>query len=197
MEGGNTRTLLLDAAKRLFVKNGFDGTTMIDIAGESGMSRRTLYSYFDSKIEIYQAVIDREASGTLEKLVEIAHRSVPPKQRILDFVYVRFAVVKEMVDHNGTLRSGFFRNSWTLEHFRKDFDQKERLLIMDIIVDGLTEGVFNVASVRRSAEMIQYCMRGFELPYIRGKVWQNTTRQEMQVEVRKLVYGILGCVEQK
>ena len=55
-----TRTKLVDVARQLFAKNGLENTTMNDIALASGKGRRTLYTYFKSKDEIYYAVIESE-----------------------------------------------------------------------------------------------------------------------------------------
>ena len=48
-----TRQRLVDVARQLFAKNGLENTTMNDIATQSGKGRRTLYTYFKSKEEIY------------------------------------------------------------------------------------------------------------------------------------------------
>lgn len=197
MENPKTRLQLIQAAKDVFVHKGFDETTMIDIAVASGLSRRTLYGYFDSKVEIYQAVINYETDKIIEQLTEIAEQNIPVKQKIVEFVFGRFRVLKDMVDRNGTLRSAFFRNSWGLEHFRKSFDTKEKFLLMQIITAGKTEGVFNVTNVRRTVTILHNCMRGFEVPYIRGKIWQGNTREEMRAEAQKLIFGALGCNDQK
>jgi len=156
MENPITRDRLISAAKGLFIRKGYDDTTMSDIALESGLSRRTLYTYFESKVEVYQAVINSETDRIIEKLSDIANRPMNPKLKIIEFIYGRFIVLKEMVDRNGTLRSEFFRNVFGLEHFRKEFDQKEKALLQQIISEGKESGVFNVTSVRRTAEIIHY-----------------------------------------
>ena len=126
MENPVTRDRLINAAKALFIRKGYDDTTMSDIAVESGLSRRTLYTYFESKVEVYQAVINSETDRIIEKLSVIATKSLNPKQKIIEFIYGRFIVLKEMVDRSGTLRSEFFRNVFGLEHFRKEFDQRKK-----------------------------------------------------------------------
>mgnify|MGYP002523320636 FL=1 len=55
-----TRKKLVDVARQLFAKNGLENTTMNDIAQASGKGRRTLYTYFNSKEDIYWAVIEEE-----------------------------------------------------------------------------------------------------------------------------------------
>jgi len=197
MKGKATRDILLDAAKRQFIRNGFDAVSMMDIAQESGMSRRTLYTYFESKADVYKAAIDRETSLVKDKLNGIAQLDLPPEKKILKVVFGRFEVVKDMVDHNGTLRGAFFRNSWNLEHFRKDYDQYEKQVLMDVIITGVNQGVFDVANVRLAAEMIQNGLRGFEFPYIRGILWKSYNREEVMGQARRMILGLLGYNETK
>ena len=197
MENSRTRDQFIDAAKTLFVKKGYDGTTMIDIAEEAGLSRRTLYAYFESKVEVFQAVVNSEVEKVLTQLSEYARQNIPAQQKIVEFVFGYFRLIKEMVDRNGTLRSGFFRNVWGLEHFRKGFDLKQKQMLQDIISEGKINGVFDVVSVRRTAEIMHNCMRGFEAPYIRGKLWQGNTREEIRFEARRLIYGALGYNNQE
>ncbi|MBW1760689.1 MAG: TetR/AcrR family transcriptional regulator [Deltaproteobacteria bacterium] len=52
------RSLIIDAAERLFASRGYEGTKIQDIASESGISLGTLYSVFDGKSDIYEAVQD-------------------------------------------------------------------------------------------------------------------------------------------
>lgn len=51
------RRNILDAADKLFCKNGVDKTTMEQIATEAGYSKPTLYSYFKDKDEVYFALV--------------------------------------------------------------------------------------------------------------------------------------------
>lgn len=50
------QTRIINAAKTLFLKNGYEGTKMDDILKEAGMSRSTLYIYFRSKEEIKNCI---------------------------------------------------------------------------------------------------------------------------------------------
>ena len=56
MTVSKTRTRLVDVARGLFAKQGLENTTMNDIAVASGKGRRTLYTYFKNKEDIYFAV---------------------------------------------------------------------------------------------------------------------------------------------
>ncbi|QUS42290.1 TetR/AcrR family transcriptional regulator [Tardiphaga alba] len=48
---------LLAVAKRTFGEKGFAATTMDDIAGAAGMSKKTLYKLFDSKSDLFRAML--------------------------------------------------------------------------------------------------------------------------------------------
>ena len=51
-----TREMLIDVARQLFAREGVDNTTMNDIAKASQKGRRTLYTYFKNKHDIYTAI---------------------------------------------------------------------------------------------------------------------------------------------
>ncbi len=53
------RDQLLAAATRAFARNGFEATNLDDIAEEAGISKVLLYRHFDSKADLYRAVLDR------------------------------------------------------------------------------------------------------------------------------------------
>lgn len=50
-----TRQRLIDTALPLFLANGYEGTTLDAIATEAGISRRTIFAYFESKDDIIMA----------------------------------------------------------------------------------------------------------------------------------------------
>ena len=55
------RDQLLAAATRAFARNGFAATNLDDVAQEAGISKVLLYRHFDSKMDLYRAVLERSA----------------------------------------------------------------------------------------------------------------------------------------
>lgn len=53
------REQILAAATEAFARNGFAATGLDDIAAQAGITRVILYRHFDSKTDLYQAVLDR------------------------------------------------------------------------------------------------------------------------------------------
>jgi len=68
------RSRILDAAVRVFARQGFDGTRMADVASEAGVAYGLVYHYFGSKDAVLQAVF-REAWGRLLAAVAIAEEA--------------------------------------------------------------------------------------------------------------------------
>jgi AcrR family transcriptional regulator len=60
-----TRRLVLDAARELFVANGWTATGMREIAGAAGVALETVYSHFSSKRGVLRAVTDAAVVGDL------------------------------------------------------------------------------------------------------------------------------------
>ena len=75
-----TRELLIDVARQLFARQGVAATTMNDIAEASGKGRRTIYTYFKNKNEIYWAVVEAESKHLYARLEGLTNRDLPPEE---------------------------------------------------------------------------------------------------------------------
>ncbi|GGY26718.1 TetR/AcrR family transcriptional regulator [Paludibacterium paludis] len=58
------------AAMEVFLENGFEAASMSDIARRAGGSKATLYSYFDSKQELFAEVMDTLCSGRFKAVYD-------------------------------------------------------------------------------------------------------------------------------
>lgn len=190
-----TRNLLVEVARQLFARKGVDDTTMNDIALASKKGRRTLYTYFKSKEDIYWAVIESELNRLSEEMKTVVVKNIPPDEKILELIYTRLSIVKEVVYRNGTLKAFFFRDIWTVETCRKEFDKQEIQLYRDILTEGNEKGVFHIENVNLVADILHYSIKGIEIPYIRGLIGDGVPDEESKRCVEKLVFGALGKME--
>ena len=67
-DGGAKRRQIMDGARTVFLSAGFDGASMNDIAREAGVSKGTLYAYFTSKDDLFEAIIRGEYAQAAERL---------------------------------------------------------------------------------------------------------------------------------
>ena len=192
MSISKTRQTLVDVARKLFAKQGLENTTMNDIAVASGKGRRTLYTYFKNKEEIYSAVIESELERLSDKLDEVAAKKIQPQDKIIELIYTHLNMIKETVVRNGNLRAEFFRNIWTVEKIRKHFDEDEIQLFRKVYAEGKADGEFDIENVELVADITHYCIKGLEVPYIYGRLGRGLTEETSKPLVAKVVYGALG-----
>lgn len=188
-----TRAKLVDVARQLFAKKGVEDTTMNDIAIASKKGRRTLYTYFKSKEEIYMAVVEAEIEMLYEILHKVAQKDISPDKKILELIFTHLETTKTIVYRNGTLRADFFRDIWKVEAERKDFDMKEVALFRKILQEGKDSGVFDIDDLDITASILHFCIKGIEVPFIRGHIAEELDDETSWRYVKKIVYGALGC----
>ncbi|WP_415955574.1 TetR/AcrR family transcriptional regulator [Phocaeicola coprophilus] len=190
-----TRAKLVDVARQLFAKKGVEDTTMNDIAVASRKGRRTLYTYFKSKEQIYMAVVESELEMLSDRLREAAGKTMSPDKKILELIMTHLDTIKMVVYRNGTLRASFFRDIWRVEAVRKHFDQNEIVLFRRILEEGKMQGYFDIDNVDITADILHYCIKGIEVPYIRGQIGEDLDDETGWRYVAKIVYGALGCTK--
>lgn len=62
------RQAILEAAKRLFMRNGYDGSSMDAIAAEAGVSKLTVYSHFTDKETLFACAVESKCEEQLPPL---------------------------------------------------------------------------------------------------------------------------------
>ena len=188
-----TRAKLVDVARQLFAKKGVEDTTMNDIAQASKKGRRTLYTYFKSKEQIYMAVVELELEMLSTQMEKAASKPVSPDKKILELIMTHLDAIKMVVYRNGTLRADFFRDIWRVEAMRKEFDRKETALFRRVLHEGKEQNLFDIDNVEITADILHYCIKGIEVPYIRGQIGEELDDETGWRYVAKIVYGALGC----
>ena len=184
--------MLVDVARQLFAKKGIANTTMNDIAVASGKGRRTLYTHFNRKEDVYSAVIESELERLSDKLDEVAAMKIPPQEKIIELIYTHLSMIRETVVRNGNLRAEFFRNIWMVEKVRKNFDEYEIELFRKVYSDGKADGEFDIDNVELVADITHYCIKGLEVPFIYGRLGHGLNIESSKPLVAKVVYGALG-----
>lgn len=190
MTVSKTRDMLVDVARQLFARMGVENTTMNDIAQASRKGRRTLYTYFKSKNEIYLAVVESELDQLYQMLLDVAGKELPADEKLMTFIYARLDAIKALVFRNGTLRADLFRDIWKVEKLRKSFDEREVEIIKGILDDGIREGIFCMPDADITARVLHFALKGLEVPYIRGMMGDNISQRIKRREnVMNLIFN--------
>ena len=190
MTVSKTRDMLVDVARQLFARMGVDNTTMNDIAQASRKGRRTLYTYFKNKNEIYLAVVESELNLLYKMLLDVAAKDMAPDEKLITFIYMRLDAIKAIVFRNGTLKATFFRDIWRVEKVRKNFDLREIEIIKSILDDGVTKGIFQMPDTEITATVLHHAFKGLEVPYIRGIMGMSPLdRAKRKENVMNLIFN--------
>ena len=93
------RKAILDAAMALFDRQGYASTTVDDVAAAAGLSKGSIYNYFDSKQDIYTQLFNRavlQDEADVNALVAAPMGAGKKLCAILDYWYQGFAVDLKM-----------------------------------------------------------------------------------------------------
>lgn len=93
-EGHTRREEILQAAKELFLEQGYEATTIRRIADRVGVSAPALYLYFQDKEQMMLALCDQTFAVLIESIAEIENTVTDPRERIRRFgeAYLKFGL---------------------------------------------------------------------------------------------------------
>lgn len=144
---------LLDVAQRLFARNGFDSTSIEQLAKAAGITRPIVYEHFGSKEGIYLACIRRARSLLDEALAEAVDGIDDLEQRLAAGIDASFAFIEADPERWAVLFNGVaIRGDVAEEAMRLRFATIER--IADLIHDA------NPRLPRREVEAYAHSLSG-------------------------------------
>src|SRR3569833_2394739 len=79
------RNQILDGAKRCFLDMGFDAASMNDLTAAAGVSKETLYVYFEDKAAILMSLIERDKRAALSAAADVLNSGGPTREVLTRF----------------------------------------------------------------------------------------------------------------
>jgi AcrR family transcriptional regulator len=92
MKKGDTRTAVLENAKRLFAQRGYSGVSVRDIAKACGIRAASLYHHFPNKERLYLATMAFAFADKAEAIVRAVGIDGSPQERLTQFI-IRFTTL--------------------------------------------------------------------------------------------------------
>ena len=138
------RAQIIKAALACFSSKGFTNTTMDDIVAESGLSKGSLYWYFDSKDSLFAAVV----ASLFEDFGQVAMAEIETHETASERLR---AIGRDMVDlcRNAQGLFGLFLEFWAQSSRREEVSQFWTSMLLEyedwatqIIEDGVRSGEF-------------------------------------------------------
>ena len=184
------RHKIILAAGQIFSRYGFRKTTMDEIAKQLKMGKSSIYYYFKSKEEIFQAVVLYEANLLRNELTAAIKSVDSPIGKMEKYVLVRMKEFEKLANYYNAIFDKNLDHFEFIEKVREKYDMEEIAMLRLILYDGVRKKVFNVENTEYTAMAIQTTMKGLEVPMF----WQ---KRELDIDHRLkaildvLFYGIV------
>jgi len=184
------RIKIIEIARNIFTHFGFKKTTMEEIALATRKGKSSIYYYFNSKEDIFKAVVEKEAEELKEELRISISTIEDPIERLKVYISVRMRKLKKLTNFYAALKSDYLSHLEFIEDIRKSYDKDEVKVVAEIIQDGIERGKFTVDDPQLSAVAIVTAMKGLEIPLFIKKEHGNF---EIRLEnlINFLFYGIV------
>ncbi len=170
-----TREKLIEVARQLFAHKGIENTTMNDIANASDKGRRTIYTYFKNKKEIYNAVIEQESEQMVSQLREILSLNISPVEKLRRFLEIRFALISDFISQGESIKRFFGLDIKRVEKIRKLASEKEHEILKSIIDDGVNQGFFDEVQCKYFESLQFLIFQSTDMSYLEESVYILST----------------------
>jgi AcrR family transcriptional regulator len=184
---------IIDTARELFKKSGFKKTTMGDIARSMGKAKSSLYYYYPSKEDIFEAVIYAEMDELLDQIHLAIAKATTSKEKLTAYCRCRLEKLSRLCNLSDALKSEIAELECLVDGLKRQFDTTHVELVKKILEEGVHNGEFKKIN-EDNIELIAYLMvssfRGLAVPLM---VSQNRSpRLDLQIDsiVDIMVEGI-------
>lgn len=182
----NPRQQILESAARLFAENGYETSSLNELASAMSVSKAAVYHYFETKQQIYDAIILDTLSGLVATVTEAVAQESGAKKKLERFMTSharyfeahRHGFVVMLVGFGGMAHSQFRAEAMALR------DGHEHLL-RTIIEEGIASGAFRPVDVvmtgRAVLSLLNWMVRWFKPG--------GATAEELVIEYYNLLLG--------
>ena len=177
-----TRERLIEVARQLFTNKGIENTTMNDIASASDKGRRTIYTYFKNKREIYNAVIEHESEQMVSKLREINLLNTTPSEKLRKFFVLRFELFNDTLTRKDSFRTLFNREVKRIDRIRKLVSSKEIEILKTILNEGIEKFEFQPEQANRIIPLTQMLLQGVDYSSFKGIIAETDCNEIIAYE---------------
>lgn len=179
---------IIRAAIHIFARDGLDKGKIADIATEAGIGKGTVYEYFKSKEEIFQAMGDTIMADMLDASEKLYSMDLSPHDKLKTFMRMNVEIIFEMEDAMLIITEIWAQGARAIMHgdqpnttlYRSAYAMKQ--LVIKILKAGVIAQEFR--------EMNYDGVATLALALIDGFVWHFMVSPDRQAFNRALAEGI-------
>lgn len=153
---------ILEAAKRLFTAQGFDGTSMDQIATEAGVSKLTVYSHFGDKETLFAAAVKAHCEQQLPDTLFEPRPEVPLRERLLQIGRAFFAMISspEAIAGHRILCTPQMAESPLPQMFWEAGPKRIQDAFAELLRSRVSSGELRIDDVQRAASQFFTLLKG-------------------------------------
>ena len=133
---------ILKEARKLFQQFGLRKTTMEDIAKAMGKGKSTLYYYYCSKEEIFDAVVLMEIGEVFNCVKQAVEKAVSAEDKLKAFTLTKIKAVQKRYNLCKLVNGEMQENLRCMKHLHTEYDIQETRLVKEILTFGVKNGEF-------------------------------------------------------
>lgn len=180
------RGQILDGAKRVFMKMGYDAASMNDVTREAGVSKGTIYVYFQSKEELFAALIERAKGLFAESIRELLAQSPEPVEGLRRFghAFARQIFDSEMIPAMRILLGVIDRMPSLCQRFFAGSPTNARTVLKAYLDKHVEAGFFYIEDTELAAsQYIELTVGSF----FKGKLFNDIRERPSDEEVSRVI----------
>jgi AcrR family transcriptional regulator len=158
------RTRIILTASKIFSHYGFRKTTMEEISRALKKGKSSIYYYFPSKEEIFEAVVLYEANQLRSQLTTAIKEVDSPPDKLRNYIYVRMKAFAKLSNYYNAVFDKNLDHYEFIEKIRSRYDREELAILRLLVYVGNMRGIFRVEDSEYTAMAIQTMLKGMEVP---------------------------------
>jgi TetR/AcrR family transcriptional regulator len=145
----STKSQILDAAEAEFAIGGLTAARTEAIAAQTGVTKAMIYYYFDSKEDLYRAVMERCFNEDLQIIEELHLELLPPKEALVMGIRMMLQKMSANPQMASIMTLEAIQNKG--KYYPKQTSEMLYGKLMGLLAQGITEGVFRPLDPRHTA----------------------------------------------
>jgi AcrR family transcriptional regulator len=184
------RETILEIAQEIFSKYGYKKTTLDDIANAVRKGKSSLYYYFNSKEDLFQAVIAKEVDILKQALEKVVFRSMDPEEKLREYILTKLATFRGLANLYNALENDVTAIGF-IDEIKARNDKDEIRMIKRILIEGVRREKFHIDDLNLTAIGITTAIKGLEMPLSAGVYGSFDIEMSVDNIVKIICYGIM------
>lgn len=184
------RDQILEGAKRAFMKHGFDAASMNDVTREAGVSKGTIYVYFQNKEDLFAALINTQKQRFAAVLRDILAEEVDSRTALRNYAraFANYILTSEMMPAMRMLLAVRDRMPVLCQSFLRSGPENARGVLESFLEERVKAGDLDISDIELAARQFVELSTG---AYFKRRLFGELDEAPPQAEVDYVVESAL------